>query len=156
MRVRDVMSTEVITITPDTTYEEAVKLLIHHRYSGFPVVSKDGLIVGMLSEKNLFRGLYPRYEDFMSDPAAYIRRQEDQESIIHDLRKQPIEKFMYREVVTIGPDAPIMRAGGIMLARNFYRLPVVEGGKIIGMVTREHVFSNILKSQLGISDPTGD
>ncbi len=149
MKVRDVMTTKVITITPDVTYEEAAKMLYEHRYSGFPVVDNAGNIVGILSEKNLFRGLYPSYEDFMSDPEGYFLSQEGREVRIKDIRKRPIAEFMLKDVVTIHPDASIMRAGGIMLARGFYRLPVMEDGTIVGMVTRDKIFSNILKTHLG-------
>ncbi len=148
MKVKDVMSTEVITITPDTTYEDAAKMLYENRHSGFPVVDSGGNIVGMLSEKNLFRGMYPSYEDFMADLEGHFLSPESREERITEIRTRPVAEFMLKDVVTIHPDAPIMRAGGIMLARGFYRLPVVEDGSIVGMVTRDKIFSNILKTYL--------
>ena len=150
MKVRDVMTTEIITISPHATYEEAAKLIWKYRHSGFPVVNDEGVIVGILSEKNLFRGLYPKYEDFMSAPEEYFFTQESREDRLKDLRHRPISEFMNSDVVSIQPDAPIMRAGGIMLARNFYRLPVVEHNTLVGMVTRKNIFGQILQYQLDL------
>jgi len=150
MKIRDVMFQEVITISPETTYEEAAKMIVERRHSGFPVVDKSGAIVGMLSEKNLFRGLYPTYEDFMTDPENYIFNQERREHKIQEIRMRPVSDFMSKEVVCVSPDDPILKAGGIMLAKHYYRLPVVEGGKLVGLVTRANIFSRILKEQLGL------
>lgn len=150
MKVRDVMTTEIITISPQATYEDVARLIWEHRHSGFPVVDDEGVIVGVLSEKNLFRGLYPKYEDFMSSPEEYFFTQESREERLKDLRHRPIVHFMNKDVVSIHPDAPIMRAGGIMLARNFYRLPVVEHDTLIGMVTRKNIFGQILQYQLDL------
>lgn len=150
MKVRDVMMTDVITISPHTTYEEAVRLLWDHRHTGFPVLDENNTIVGILSEKHLFRAMYPQYEEFMDAPHEHFLTQEDREERLKDLRSRPVADFMSTDVVTIHPEAPIMSAGGIMLARNFYRLPVVEDGALIGLVTRKHIFGQILQYQLGL------
>ncbi|MEK7077096.1 MAG: CBS domain-containing protein, partial [Patescibacteria group bacterium] len=62
MKVKDVMGKDVVTVSPETTYEEAARLLDGHKISGLPVVDKGGNLVGMLSEKDLFKALYPKYE----------------------------------------------------------------------------------------------
>lgn len=147
MKVRDVMKTEVVTVSPDMTYREAARVLAERHFSGVPVMDKQGKLVGMLSEKNLFRALYPRYQDYLADPGLFLD-QEAQENRVEEIREKPISEFMYREVVTIPPDAPIMRAGAIMLARNFNRLPVVENGELVGIVSRRDVFSTILRHHL--------
>ena len=148
MKVREVMVTPVVTVTPETTYEDAALLLHKHKVSGMPVVDKNGELVGIISEKDLFRALYPLYEEYLADPEAYAN-QEDRENDIKDIRKQPIEKYMVRHVLTIDADACILRAGGLMLARGVHRLPVVHEGKLVGIVTREDIYGTILKKHLG-------
>ena len=59
-----------------------------------------------------------------------------------------IEKYMSEQVVTIDIDAPILRAGGLMLARGLHRLPVMENGKMVGIVSREDIYSAVLKKHL--------
>ncbi|MDE2018902.1 MAG: CBS domain-containing protein [Patescibacteria group bacterium] len=144
MKVRDVMISPVITITPDTTYEEAARLLHANRISGVPVVDAAGKLAGIVSEKDLFRAMYPLYEEYILEPHAYYN-QERQEEEIEAIRKQPVEKFMSKGVVVISPHESILHAGGLMLARGLHRLPVVDGGRLIGIVTREDIYGTILK-----------
>lgn len=147
MKIREVMGKEVVTVSPKTTYEEAALLMHTHAVSGLPVVD-NGKLVGMISEKDLFKALYPRYEDYLRDPEAY-KDQEAQEDEIEAFRKKPVEKYMTRKIFTIGPDSPVLRAGGLMLAHGIHRLPVVEDGKLVGIVTREDIYGAVLKHHLG-------
>lgn len=142
------MITPVITVSPEATYEEAAALLHQNRLSGMPVVDRNGKIVGVISEKDLFRALFPLYEDFLGNPEAYAD-QERQEEEIESIRRQPVEKFMTRNVVTIDADARILHAGGLMLAHNIHRLPVMDRGKLVGIIAREDIYGTILKKHLG-------
>lgn len=147
MKVRDVMIRQVVTISPETTYEEAARILYGNNVSGAPVVDVKGDLVGILSEKDLFRAMFPLYEEYLANPEAY-RDQEEQEKRMNDLRYEPIKKFMRSPVVTVDANAPILRAGGLLLANGLHRLPVVERGKLVGIVTRENIFRRILQRRL--------
>lgn len=148
MKVRDVMITPVITVTPNTTYEETARLLHLHQVSGLPVVNEHGKLVGVVSEKDLFRAMYPLYEEYILEPHAYYN-DERQEEEIEAIRKQPVEKYMSKQVVTISPNASILHAGGLMLARGLHRLPVIENHDLVGIITREDIYGTILKKHLG-------
>lgn len=146
MRIRDIMIRQVVTVTPQTTYEEAARILYGNHVSGAPVVDLRGAIVGIISEKDLFRALYPFYGDYMREHHAYD--QEQRENEVSSLRRQPIEKYMAAPAITVDADAPILRAGGLLLAHCLHRLPVVEHGKLVGIVTREDIFRTILQHHL--------
>lgn len=150
MKVRDVMVSDVTTISPDTTYEEAARIMNDRSYSGMPVVDASGRMVGIVSEKDLLKGLFPRYRDYAMDPEGY-RDQEVQEREIAAVRNRPVKEFMVPQVVTVRPDDPILRAGGLMLAYEVHRLPVVDerSGKLQGIVTRRDIFGAILRQYLG-------
>ncbi len=149
MKVRDVMIREVTTIMPETTYEEAAQIMHERSYSGMPVVDAAGRMVGIVSEKDLLKGLFPRYRDYAADPEGY-RDQEVQEREIEAVRRRPVKEFMVPRVVTVRPDDPILRAGGLMLAYEVHRLPVTEeDGTLAGIVTRRDIFGAILKQYLG-------
>lgn len=141
------MITSVVTVPPEATYEEAATLLHENRLSGMPVVDRNGRIVGVISEKDLFRALFPLYEDFLGNPEIYAD-QERQEDEIENIRRQPIERFMTRNVITIDADARILHAGGLMLAHNVHRLPVLDHGKLVGIIAREDIYGTILKKHL--------
>jgi len=149
MKVKDVMEQHVVTVKPDDTYEDVARLLQEHQVSGVPVVDSSGRLVGMVSEKDLFRILYPFPSSYNQDPVSYAD-QERREEKIDCVRVKKVEIFMSRDIATIGPDEPIMRAGGLMLARRVARLPVMEDGKLVGLVSRSRIFKEVLKQRLGL------
>jgi CBS domain-containing protein len=144
MKVRDIMETKVIAIPVGTPYEEVARILYADDVSGALVVDAQGTLIGAVSEKDLFRIMYPFYKSYYEHPESYTDY-EERENKIDEIRNQPVERFMTREVLTIDPESPIMRAGAVMLARNVSRLPVVEDGKIIGIICRPHIYRNIYK-----------
>ncbi|MFH1973296.1 MAG: CBS domain-containing protein [Patescibacteria group bacterium] len=149
MKVRDVMEHHVVTVRPDDTYEYVAKLLNEHQVSGVPVVDAEGRLAGMVSEKDLYRILYPFYSSYYEHPVSYTDLEQREEKV-DDVRAKRVEVFMTKDTISIEPDAPVMRAGGIMLAKRIARLPVVEDGKIIGLVSRSRIFKLVIKEQLGL------
>ena len=74
---------------------------------------------------------------------------EKRENKIDEIKRNPIERFMIRDVVSVSPDDAIMKVGGIMLARGIHRMPVLDdAGKLIGIVTRGDIFRRIIKNHL--------
>ncbi len=147
MKVRDVMTKEVVVLSESTPYEEAARILYGNKISGAPVVDATGKIAGILSEKDLFRAMFPCYGEYLAEPHAYLD-QESREGMVGDIRYEPIENYMTAPAVIVDADAPLLRAGGLMLAYGLHRLPVMEKGRLIGIVTREEIFQTILQRHL--------
>ncbi|MBI4138845.1 CBS domain-containing protein [Candidatus Uhrbacteria bacterium] len=152
MKVRDVMETEVYTIPDSTTYEDAAKFLVSRAMSGVLVTDGAGNLVGVLSEKDLFRVLYPYEKSFFETPELYIDR-EARERKASEIRRHPIGTYMSPTIVSVGPDAPILDAGALMLAKHIHRLPVMADGKLVGIVTRSKIFKAVLKQNFGEPAP---
>lgn len=148
MKVRDIMRTDLVLVKKTATYKEVAKTLYDHKISGAPVVDDEGKLVGMISEKDLFKVLYPYYKTFYATPQAYADL-ENRENKAQEIQDHPIEEYMSKEVVTISPEEPVMSAGATMLARHVHRLPVMEGGKLIGMVSRKSIYRAILQQKFG-------
>lgn len=143
------METEVISVKPETKYEEAAKTMVQRNFSGLPVVNGKGKLVGIISEKDLFRAMFPGYISYIAEPHAYLDREALEEKI-KDIRNNPVEMYMSRRVLTVQPETPVLKAAGLMLAHSIHRLPVVQDDKLIGIVTREEIYSAILKQYLGL------
>jgi len=142
------MHTPVLTLSFDTTYEDAARFLLENNITGCPVVNDNGDLIGMLSDKDLYKVLYPYYNSFYESPELYTD-QEKREDKIEEIRKNPIERFMVRDIVSAKADDAIMKAGGIMLARGIHRLPVLDdSGKMLGIVTREDIYRTIIRNHL--------
>ena len=148
MKVRDVMTKGAPCANPHTTYEEVARLLHKHEVGSIAVCDGEGHLIGIVSEKDLYRAMFPEYGDFYESPHAFTNI-EKSEDAIDALRERKVEEFMKKNVQTIKQDDPIMKAGGLMLAHHVHQLPVVEDGQYLGMISREDVFSAILKSHLG-------
>lgn len=144
MKVKDLMIADVITVPKTATYEQAAKLLYSKDMSGVCVVDENGKLVGVISEKDLFRVLYPSYGSFYLYPEMYTDL-EARENKASEIRHQPIQNYITRAPISIDPETPILVAGARMLAERIHRLPVVKDGKLVGLLTRSRVFNKILK-----------
>ena len=123
--------------------------MVKNNISGAPVVEKNGKLVGMLSEKDLFRALYPDVGDILKDVRLWLGK----EKIKHRVETKQnisVEKLMIRKIISIDPDAEILEAGSKMLTTKIHRLPVVKNKKLIGIVSRPDIFRNLLKEDLQI------
>ena len=151
MNVSDVMSKDVAAVAPDTTYEEAVEVMEKTMVSAVPVLDEDSKLVGIVSEKDLFRALYPDYSDYFVNPGAY-NDQDTRAERVAQLRSQPVAHFMTRDVETVAADIPLMIAGGHMIAHRIHALPVLDSEhKVVGMISREQVFREVLVDKLAQS-----
>ncbi|MBP9731918.1 MAG: CBS domain-containing protein [Candidatus Magasanikbacteria bacterium] len=149
MKVKELMDTNKVSVTPGTTYEEVARLLYTNQLSGVPVIDDKDQVVGFVSEKDIVRILYPWYKSFYDSPESYTDM-EARESKAGDIRNTKVEVFMKRNILTVTPDDPIMKAGALMLAHDVNRLPVVENGKVVGVVSRDSIYKVILKKNFGL------
>lgn len=149
MQVRDVMERIVVSVSPDTSYRDAALMMCTHNFSSLPVVNSDGQLVGVVSEKDLFRAVYPQYEEFARNTEAFPD-EEAEEDRVEEISDTPISDYMVNEVITVDADAPILKAGGLMLAHAIHRMPVLENGRMVGIVSREDVYGSIIRRHIGI------
>ncbi len=147
MKVRDLMESQIISIPETATYEEAARVLSQNKINGVLVLNESGKVVGIVSDKDLFRILYPFSTSFFENPELYLDL-ESREHKIEDVRQKPVSVFMTKIVHSIEPDVPIMRAGAIMLAKHVHRLPVIENGNLIGIITRSQIYGALLDSYI--------
>ncbi len=138
------MHKKVITLRPDNTYEEAVKILYDNDIAGAPVVDEEDRLIGYISEKDLFRILYPYYKDYYEHPESYTDL-EKRENKAQEIRYQLVKEFMNKSPLTVEPDTPVLSAGAIMLANGVHQFPVIENGKIVGIISREMIYRRIFK-----------
>jgi len=144
MKVRDLMNSEPITLVPSMEYAEVMRVFNQHKISGAPVLNDVGELVGIVSEKDLFRILYPFYKSYYMNPEQYVDH-EERESKAADIRGHKVEVFMTTPVHTVYPDMPIMQAGAIMLSKSIHRLPVVENAKLVGIIDRRKIYRAIME-----------
>jgi CBS domain-containing protein len=122
--VREVMSTDLVTVEPSTMMIEAVRGMSTARV-GSVLVLEDGALVGIFTERDVLRA----FAQMHADPA----------------RVSPMSKAMTRDPLTIGPNATVGEAMDGMLDGGFRHLPVMEGGMIVGIVSMRDLARSISK-----------
>ena len=126
LTARDIMARQLITFRPEMSMMDAIGLMLQKRISGAPVVDEHQRLLGMLSEYDVLRVL-----------ASGEYSAEDYEE--HD----QVGEWMSTDPETVNPDVDIYRLAHLLLERGVRRLPVIEGDKVIGQVSRRDVLSGI-------------
>jgi CBS domain-containing protein len=128
MNVEDVMTTDVVTVAPDTPLRDVARLLTNHGVSGLPVLDRRGEIVGVISEADLMSSLKaPRERPGRLARLLGLHRRR---------RLATARDAMTERPITIGPDAALPAATKLIVREGVTRLPVVDRGKLVGIVTR--------------------
>ena len=150
MRVADVMKTGVPTLSPNMTWKEAAKFLFANNCSALPVVDAQGTLVGILSEKDLFRGLFPKYNDWIRNPEAYLDFEKREQETVSETGGRTVREVMGTKLITAKPQTPLLKIGALMVARGVHQVPVVEKGHVVGMVQRGKIYTTLLRQYFGI------
>jgi len=150
MYVRNIMTTHVITVLDTMCFTDAAKMFLAYQLSGAPVVNTQNELVGILSEKDLLRAMYPTYENFYVDP-NYLLNDEALESIAASAEEKQVSEIMSHRVIMTTPDTHILKIGGQMVATGIHKVPVVDERKrLIGMVSRHDVYRAMLEKAFHI------
>ncbi len=146
MKVSDAMTQRPVSIEFDATLEEAARRMVHEGVSGLPVVDPDGQVVGVVTDGDLLRRAEigtekPRAGWFVAlfEPGRMAR-----DYVVSHARK--VDEVMSRDVIAISPDAPLSEAVTLMEARQIKRLPVLDQGKLVGVIGRSDLLRAFLQA----------
>jgi len=146
MNVADVMTQKVITVTPETTIADAAGLMLEHRISGLPVVDEGGVVVGVVTEGDLLRRIETgterrrkRWLEFLITPG---RLAEDYSRA--NARK--VGEVMSTEVIAVAPRDSLAEVVRLMERHHIKRLPVIERGRLAGIVSRANLVRALLQN----------
>src|SRR5690554_2511486 len=143
MRAVDVMTPNVITVTPDTEVREIAGLLLEHNISALPVIDTNGSVLGIVSEGDLMRRVENGTERRKSwwlrsifaganDASEYIKR-----------HARKAREIMTPNPVTISEDEPLHRVARMLEKQHIKRVPVVRDGKLVGIVSRANLLQGL-------------
>lgn len=143
LRVVDVMETAWPTLGPESTVEEAIKLFAEERVSGTPVV-EDGRLVGIITEGDLiFQDADVRAPGFLDILGGIVPLGDTDEYRREALKSAGVTvgEVMTDEPVTITPEATLAETATVMAERRKKILPVIEGGRLVGVITRMDILT---------------
>ncbi len=147
IKVKDIMSTEVITVFPETEIAQAAKLLLTKRINGVPVVDKTGKLVGILCQSDLIAqqksipipSLFTLLDGYI--PLTFMNRLDKE---VEKIAATTVNNAMTPNPITVNPDTDIEKVAALMVEKNYHTLPVVEDGKLVGIVGKEDVLRTLI------------
>jgi len=156
MRAHQIMTKDVITVTPRTTIEQAAKTMLQRHISGLPVVDKAGKLVGIVSEGDFLRRTEigtgrrrPAWLQFLVGPGQAAA------DFVHE-RGRKVEDIMTRDPITVKEETPLEDLVRLMEKKGIKRLPVMNGSSLCGIVTRSNLLLAVATLAHEIPDPTAD
>jgi len=157
MNAADVMTRSVITIDPDCSVAEAAKRMIDTRISGMPVVDAQGNMVGLISESDLLHRTEMGTER-RQRRSWWLALIAGPTNVADDYVKShghKVSDVMTESVVTVGPDISLDEIVRTLERRHIKRLPVLDNGKLVGIVTRANLL-HVLASAADVQAPSAD
>jgi CBS domain-containing protein len=147
-RVRQTMTTDVVTLRPDDPVQEATAKLLDRGVNGAPVVGPGGEVIGMLTTDDLLvQETRLHYPTVISLFGAYLELPSSHRHFEEELRKAVaarVGEVMSDEPVVCAPDDTLERAATLMHEHNRSRLPVVEAGRLVGIISRGDILRAIV------------
>jgi CBS domain-containing protein len=128
--IAQVMTTRVKSLPATATVGDAIEFLTQHHTGGAPIVDDEGNLVGMISELALI--------DVVFDAA---------------IKDAPVTKYMTADVQAVQPNETVARAAQLFALYSFRRLPVVEGDRLVGIITRRDLMNHALRTNDFLADP---
>ena len=128
-QVKNIMTTNVVTVKPDATMRDAASLILRHGVSGLPVVDDQDQLVGVLSEWDLLQVL--------EEP---------------EVEMEPIANYMTADPVCVSEETSLVDVVDLFRSRRVRRLPVTRDGELVGLVSRHDLIRFVLTTRDRISE----
>lgn len=148
MRVRDIMTSPVITVTPDTTVKAAADLLASRGFTALPVLDDDERLIGVVTEADLVHDQFPR-------DARYHRPAED---TTDEPPRQPaclVGDVMTTPAIGMGADTDVVDLVTAMMQDHDRSMPIVDGPRVVGIVTRRDLLRVLARDDAVIATDVG-
>jgi len=156
MRAHQIMTRDVVTVSPHATIEEAAKIMLRMHISGLPVMDDAGALVGMVSESDFLRRSeigtgrkHAAWLKFFMGPGRAA------EEFVHE-RGRKVEDVMTQRVICVGEDATLDKLVHLMERNDVKRLPVMRSKALVGIVTRSNLLQAVASLAHEFPDPTAD
>ena len=147
LKVKDIMTKEVITVSPETEIVQATKLLLENRINGVPVMDGTGKLVGILCQSDLIAQQkklpIPSFFTLLNGLIPLISKKQ-LEKQVQKIAAITVAQAMTPNPVTVQPDIDIEEVAALMVDRNFHTIPVVDEGELVGIVGKEDMLRALL------------
>lgn len=157
IKVRDIMTTQVITLSDTATIKDATITLAVDNLSGAPVVDDDYHLCGILSEMDILNLIMEQEAQLkVENPVLHMLTfpmdtkfdDPELEAAARKFTNTKVKEIMVKDVITTTPDAEVVDVLSVMLEKDVNRVPVLEKGVLVGIVTRGDIIFSIFKRKI--------
>ena len=149
LKVKDIMTREVKTVSPETEITQAAKLLLSERINGVPVINQAGELVGILCQSDLIaqqKGIPIPSLFTLLDGYIPLTRFNRLDKEVEKIAATTVDNAMTTDPVTVTSNTDIEKVAALMVEKNYHTLPVVDDGRLVGVVGKEDVLRTLLTS----------
>ena len=147
IKAKDIMTKNIITVSPETEVTQAANLLLEKRINGVPVVNSIGELVGILCQSDLIAqqksiplpSLFTLLDGYISLTGS---KRMDKE--VEKIAATKVAEAMTADPVTVDPETEIEKIAALMVGKNYHTLPVIEAGKLVGILGKEDVLRTLI------------
>jgi len=147
MKVKDILDKNSLTVYPETSIREVIKMFYEYNLTSLIIVNKDSDVIGVVTYSDLFRLFFPDYNEirnhgeYLFDPQSIELRNK----IYFD---RPVKHLMTKFPEFIDTEMPAIEAAAIMKSYKIKQLPVTENGKLLGVISIKDLLSNFILEKL--------
>ena len=150
IKVKDIMTTDLITLTLDMDIVTAGNILLENKINGAPVLDENGGLVGILCQSDLIaqQKKLPIPTVFtLLDSVILLTSKKQIEKQVRKITALTVSDAMTPNPVTVNPDSMLETVAALMVESNFHTLPVIDNGRLVGIIGKEDILRNLLSPQ---------
>lgn len=146
MIVEDIMNTSVKSAAVETSIKEIASVMCFNKISGMPVIDENDKLVGVISEKDILRSMFPGIDEVIKEGGApdFEAHETDYKSLL----EKKASDIMTKAVASVSPDMPLLKAASIMCVKQIRRIPVTVDDKLVGIISIGDVHKAIFQENL--------
>ena len=154
---KSVMTTDIVTVSRDTTVAEAARRMLKHHVTALPVVDAENRPLGLVSEGDVMRHFGAQ---FQNKRAQWLRMLAEGETLAPEfladirLNQAQVGKIMHTAIISAGEDASLAELADLMLKHGIKRVPILRDGVLVGIVSRADVVRAVVENLNDLLEPT--
>lgn len=137
MKVLELM-TPTVAVGPKTALREILQIMLRRHLNDVLIVDRKRTLLGIVTHSDLSRKLLPTEKELI-EHEEYMLTPQSMEDRVTDIVNVPVDEIMARKVITVSPDAEVLKAGATMTANRVKQLPVVRDHKVVGIISHTDI-----------------